>query len=313
MKPNLVLIVIIVFGFPAVFGLSRFLEANQTPIPAEIAETDLAFKAETFKRYSFGFEGLIADYYWASALQYIGQKIVQADGLQNIQIDNLKPLNPHRLYPLLDATTTIDPDFTAAYSYGAIVLPAIDTEQAIKFIEKGIAAQPDNWQLYQHLGFIYWKNKNFKKAAEVYAVGAAKPGAPPFMKQMSAKMEVEGGSRETAREIYQQLYENAPDAQTKDLAFRRLLEIQSLYERDLIRQTLQEFQNKNNRCAANWREVFPILRTAKSENVKNLRFTASDFAPMDPSEAPYLLDNENGKCEAQIDRVISKVPPTSLK
>lgn len=305
MKKQLALFAIIILGFPVVFGLSRVLETNKTELPAELLEQDLAFKGELIKKGALGFDGLVADYYWMNALQYVGRKILDYNG--EIQIDDLRPLNPRLLYPYLETAATLDPDFTAVYAYGSTVLPAIDAEQAIKISEKGIEAQPENWRMFHNLGFIYWKTGNFKKAAETYAAGSQKPEAPGWMRQMSARLEAEGGSRRLAGEIYRQIFESAQDEQTRELAAKRLIHVDSLDEREVINKALSDFQTKSNRCPNNWQEVFPALKTAKTADGKSLRF-AADNSPVDPSDAPYLLVRVNGKCEVDLDWKISKVP-----
>jgi tetratricopeptide (TPR) repeat protein len=305
MKKHVALFAILIFGFPAIFGLSRFLESNKTELPAETLEQDLAFGGATLKKAALGFEGLLADYYWMSALQYVGRKLI--DSKTDVQLDNLRPLNPRLLYPYIDAATTLDPDFTAVYAYGSTVLPAVNSEQAVKISEKGINAQPDNWRMYHNLGFIHWQLGDFKKAAEIYAVGATKPDAPSWMRQMSAKMQAEGGSRKTAREIYLQMHDSAQDAQTRELAIKRLQQLESLDERDAIRPILAEFQNQTNRCPTNWREVLSALKIVRFANGKTLRF-APDNSPLDPSDVPYLLVQKDGKCDVDLNSQISKIP-----
>lgn len=305
MKQTILLISLIVLCLFSQYGLSRFLETTQTAIPSEIVEADLYFKGETLKKMSLGFDGLIADYYWMSSLQYIGNKTANYQG--TIQFDDLKPLNPRLLYPMLDAATTLDPDFTPAYIYGSMLLPAIDVEQAIKISEKGVAAQLDNWQMYHNLGFIYWRKTDYKNAAEIYTLGATKPNAPDWMKQMSANMQAQGGSRDLAREMYRQIYASAPNDQTKELAEKRLLQIDSFDDRDAIRAVLNNFQTKYNGCPSSWREVFPLLKSAQLLGSKKLRFDAN-FAPLDPSDAPYLLIDKDAKCDVDLNWKLSKVP-----
>ncbi len=94
------------------------------------------------------------------SLQYIGEKVVKSSN-ETLNIENLTALNPRLLYPLLNNATTLDPQFMEVYAYGAVVLPAIDKEQAIKFTEKGITDNPSEWRLYQQLGYIYWRLGNF--------------------------------------------------------------------------------------------------------------------------------------------------------
>lgn len=301
---SIIAIAVIIFGFAAVFFLSSFIEKNRPPLPPGFEDEDLALKGAKLKGYSLGFEGLIADWYWMRSLQYIGEKMIKSSD-ETLNIENLTALNPRLLYPLLDNATTLDPQFMAVYAYGAVVLPAIDKEQAIKLTEKGIADNPTEWRLYQQLGYIYWRLGNFEKAASVYTEGAKIAGAPPFMSLMAAKMKSEGKSRDTARTIYEQMVAESTDTQVKDNAALRLLQLDSLDERDAILSALQTFKNKNNRCANSWREILPLLQTVKLSGGKDFRLDAANNF-VDPSGAPYILDKEN--CDVLLDEVNTKVP-----
>lgn len=294
---------VIVCGFAAVFGLSRFVEANRPALPENYEDEDLALQGARLKGYALGFEGLIADWYWMKSLQYIGDKIVKTD--KAIRIDDMRELNPRLLYPYLDNATDLDPKFTTVYEYGATVLPAIDNSQAIKLGEKSIKNNPNEWRLYHYLGFTYWRLKNYEKAANVYGRGSQISGAPAFMRMMAAKMKSEGGSREIARAMYRQMFDEAKDAKLKESAELRLLELDSLDERDAIQNALREFQIKNNRCANNWREILPLLQTVKLPSGKNFRVDKSNGL-VDPTNAPYVLDREN--CVVKLDLDKTKIP-----
>lgn len=296
-------IAIIVFGFAAVFALNGFIETRRPPLPEGFADADLALQGAKLKNYSLGMNGLLADFYWMQALQYIGKKSL--DSKQKVDMENLKPLNPRLLYPLLDNATDLDPQFTAVYSYGAIVLPAIDAEQAIKFTEKGIRDNPENWRLRQHLGFIYWKLGEYEKASQTYAEGAKIAGAPKFLQLLSARMKSEGGSRETSREIYRQMLDETDDSQVRENASLRLLELDWLDERDAIRNALTDFKTKNSRCAQSWREILPLLQTVKLPNGKDFRLDR-EANLIDPTGAPYLLDKTN--CDVKLDTAKTKLP-----
>lgn len=288
-KQTLFAVAVIISGFAAIFVLSGLLEKARPALPENYADEDLALQGSRLKGYALGFEGLIADWYWMQSLQYLGDKILSSR--EQISLDNLNPLNPRLLYPYLDNATTLDPKFISVYEYGAVVLPAIDKNQAIKFLEKGIADNPNEWRLYQHLGYIYWRLGDYRKAAETYASGAKISGAPDFMLMMAAKMKSEAGSRDTARAIYRQMFDEAQDEQTKENAGSRLLQLDSLDEQDAIRAALQSFKEKNNRCANDWREILPVLQTVKLPDNKDFRVDKSNNL-VDPSGAPYILDKQ---------------------
>lgn len=303
-KQLILSILAVVIGFGLIYVLSNFLDKTRPILPESYVDRDLALQGKRLKGFSLGFEGLIADWYWMQSLQYIGDKVLKSEG--KVDIENLKPLNPRLLYPFLDNATDLDPQFSVAYSYGAVVLPAIDPQQAVKITEKGIRNNPDNWRLYQHLGYIYWRFGDYEKSAEAYGQGAKIEGAPLFFQIMAAQMKSQGGSRETARAMYQQMFDGAQDSQTKDIAALRLNQLDSLDERDAIGKVLQAFKEKNNRCANNWSEIFPLLKSVKLPNGKEFRIDKSNNL-VDPTDAPYLIDKEN--CAVKLDAGKTKLPP----
>lgn len=305
-KQTIAAVAAIIFGFLGVFGLSDFLEKHRPPPPAGIEDEDLGLQGGRLKGFALGFDGLLADWYWMQALQYIGEKFVKdRETNQKFNLENLERLNPRRLYPLLDNAATLDPKFAAVYSYGAVILPAIDPKQAIALIEKGIENNPNEWRLYEQLGYIYWRLNDYGRAAAVYETGAKISGAPPFMLSMTSKMKSAGGDRETARAIYQQMFAESTDAQVRENAALHLLELDSRDERDAVREVLQSFQAKNNRCADNWREILPFLQTAKLPRKRSFRVDAANNL-VDPGGTPYILNREN--CAAELDPAKTKLP-----
>jgi len=287
---DVVLLSIILIGLASAVGLSQWIDSHRPPTNAIVEEEQLYLQGATVRRMSLGFNGLAADWYWMRSLQYVGGKLLNTH--ENIRLDNMSPLNLKLLAPLLDAATTLDPDFMEPYEYAAVVLPGVNVENAVRIINKGIAANPSAWRLYQHLGYIYWQQKDFRAAAEAYRRGATIPGSPPWMEAMKAKMLAEGSSPATAREIYLHMYQEAGDEQVKEMARRHLMRLDSLDERDGLRKILAAYQLRSGRCPSSWREVEPVFRALR------LRVDASG-APLDRSGTPYVLDNT--KCEVELD------------
>lgn len=287
---------VIIFGFAAVYGLSNFLEQAKPPVPEEYIDEDLSLQGAKIKGYTLGMEGLLADLYWMQALQYIGAKF-EKSGDQTINIGDMRKYNLKLVYPYLDNATSLDPKFMAAYEFGAVVLPAIDGNEAIKIAEKGIRNNPDDFRLYSHLGYIYWRSDNYKKAAEVYAAGAKLKNAPPFLEFMAAQMQNKGGSRETAREIYRQMFEQSVDKQSKENAELKLLELDWFDERDAINPILQDFKEKNGRCANNLSDILPLLKNVQLPENKDFRIDKNQNL-VDPTGVPYILNAE--KCQVKL-------------
>ena len=110
---------------------------------------------------------------------------------------------------------------------------------------------------------------------------------------------VRGGSRATAREIYKRMYEQAGDEQVKEMARKRLLQLDSFDQRDILRKLFATYKTRTGKCPDSWREIEPVLRS--------LRIPVDQSgAPLDPSRTAYVL--KAGECEADLDWRNSKVP-----
>jgi tetratricopeptide (TPR) repeat protein len=283
LRQTLLLSLVILFGLGGAAGLNRWIETNRPPVDSKTEEEKLYVTGAAARRMSLSFNGLVADWYWMRSLQYVGRKVLsQGD---KVQLDDLSKLDLKLLYPLLDAATTLDPQFIAVYEYGGVVLPSINDEDAIKLLKKGIENNPSAWRLFHHLGYIYWQRGDYQTASATYAAGAKLPDAPGWMQAMSARLLAEGGSRDTAREIYERIYEQSDDQTIKHMAELRLLQIKSFDERDIIRRVLADYRAQKGHCPSEWREVAARLQAAR------LLLDANTGAPLDPSDAhtPYLL------------------------
>ncbi|HKV34493.1 MAG TPA: hypothetical protein VJP89_09235 [Pyrinomonadaceae bacterium] len=278
-----------IIGIIATVAVACFVDAHRPPPDPTAADESLYLDPTTAKRMSLSFNGLAADWYWMRSLQYVGQKILDHEA--DIALDDLSQLDLKLLAPLLDNATTLDPQFMDPYEYAAVVLPAIDVQEAIRITRKGIEANPDAWRLYHQLGYIYWQQEDYSAAAEVYGRGAQLPDAPVWMQAMKARMAAEGGSRATARDIYTHMFEQSADESIKDMARRRLMQLDSWDERDALRKVLSAHKVRTGRCPANWREVEQTLRSLRAP-------VDASGAPLDPSGAAYVL--QTATCDVEL-------------
>lgn len=295
LRQTVALSAVIVLGLICMVLLAQRMDRHRRDPAAAFAEEQLYLNGPMAKRLSLAFNGLAADWYWMRSLQYMGRKLVNYNDVheQPIQLNELGTLDLRLLPSLLRMSTTLDPKFMAPYQYGAMILPAFNAEEAIALLNYGIQQNPDKWRLHQYLGYIYWQRNDYEKASQIYAAGAKLPGAPPWMAQISARMIAEGGSRRSAREMYQHLYDESNDAQIRQLLARRLLQVDSFEERDLIRRVLSEYSTRTGRCVSSWKDIAVALRTAR------LRVDVRTGAPVDPAGTPYLLV-KNG-CDVDLD------------
>ena len=276
----------LVVGLGASVELARVLDAGRPTLRARVQDEVPYVSPDTAKRFSLGFSGLVADWYWLKALQYIGGKLEeQASRARErppaAELDRLKALDPRVLVRLCDMISTRDPRFTAVYEFAAVILPAVDVPAAATLLEKGIQANPDQWYLHQQLAYIYWQRGDYLAAADAFRRGARMTTAK-WMEQMAKSMEAKGDDPQVARAMYARMYEQAQDDQVKQWALNRLMELKSLEERAHIRRVLADFVTAQTRCPRAWGDVTTALRAA------GLR-TDGRGQPVDPSDTPYLL------------------------
>lgn len=306
MKQVLALLAILVLGYGGIYALSQHMEKIRPAADESWADEDLSFSGNQLGLIGHDFRGLMADWYWINSLQYIGDKLGKAK--VDINVNDLRPLNPRLLYPMLDNASTLDPQFMTIYSYGAAVLPAIDKDQAIKLIEKGIAANPGEWRLYHNLGYIYWQMKDYEKATAAYSSGSQKENAPSWMKQMAANMQAQGGSREFARKVYRQMFDSAEDDQTRSFAELRYMQLAAFDQIDLANSVLSEYKQQSGTCPKKLSVIFPQLLKSKLPDKEE--FMTDDKGNLvDPTKTPYSFDQESCKLDLSRD---SKIPRTTF-
>ncbi|HMG74139.1 MAG TPA: hypothetical protein VK582_11615 [Pyrinomonadaceae bacterium] len=294
MKRDYFLVLAIVVGLPAAALLTRWNDQHSDAPNEQFAEEQLYLNGPAMKRITLAFNGVAADWYWLKSLQYLGRKIVNYEDTHagSFSLNNLSSLDLRLLPSLLRMTTTLDPQFLEPYYYGAFILPDLNPDEAISLLNQGIAANPDKWRLYQHLGYIYWQRGDYHKASEVYAAGARIPGAPPWMTAISARMKAEGGAAQAAREMYIHLSEASDDANVKEMVKTQLMRLDSIEERDRIRRVLSDFSKRTGHCASSWKEISSALPAA------GLRISETG-APLDPGGVPYKLTKEG--CDVDLD------------
>lgn len=287
---------IVIIGLALVYSIQRHIDSMT---PREVISDETVYLSGTaVKRLSLGLEGLAADLYWIRTVQYFGGKLI-ASG-QPLSAAASENLRMDLLAPLLDIVVTLDPHHMPAYRFGAIFLPERDLGAAIALLEKGIRDNPNEWRLYQDLGYINWQAGNrtsgnerasyYAKAAEWYRRGSEVPGAMWWMRDLSGYMKIAGGSREAAYAIYSS-YLNSDDENIRKQATLRLKQIQALTEVDAINELLERQRALTGACPTELRQLAPRLRAMK--------LTLNEaHEPVDPDGIPYQFSPD--KCRVEL-------------
>ncbi len=210
------LLLVLPLGFAGIWRLQHDIDAQRVSLSEERDDV-LLRSGKLMKVMSLEYAPLLADIYWTRVVQYYGNKHVR--GQANLEL----------LWPLLDITTTLDPNLLISYRFGAMFLSqapptgAGRPDLAVNLIERGIQTNPDYWRLYEDLGFIYYFDlKDYKKASDAFLEGSKKPNAQLWMKVMAAKVAAEGESLETSVFLWKDIYNTTSDASVKKNALMHL-------------------------------------------------------------------------------------------
>ena len=128
-RRDAVLVFAIILGLTSVVMTSHWIDARRPPVDPALEEERLYVNGQSAKRLSFGFNGLLADWYWMRSLQYVGRKIISLRS--DVPLDDLGSLNLKLLAPLLDTSTALDPIATAISDYNTFVNTAANAAGSI--------------------------------------------------------------------------------------------------------------------------------------------------------------------------------------
>jgi tetratricopeptide (TPR) repeat protein len=228
------------------------------------------------KKLSLGYNSLLADVYWTRAVQYYGAKLPTSDRDFSL------------LAPMLDVATTLDPNLIVAYHFGAFFLSekqggAGRPDLAVELVKKGVAANPDNWQIAADLGFLYYlRLKDYEKASAAYLQASKIPGAPQIFQLLAARVASKGGAFETSRMIWSEVYESTQDPKVKQYALDQLKALK-----------VQQDEAQLNQLAQDYRDRFGSYPSFMMDLITTGMIAG---APVDPEGFPYVFGPE-GKAQ----------------
>ena len=232
---------------------------------------------QILKKLSLGYNGLLADIYWTRVVQYFGY---------HHHTDHQYQL----LKPLLEITTGLDSHLVAPYELGAIFLSqkppegAGDPDTAVSLVKRGIKQNPNYWRLYYHLGYIeYLEKKDYRAAAQAFEDGSRVPGAHPWMHIMAAQMEHNAGDIETAKFLWQNVYDSTEDPSIKTNAANHLIALKVDQDVQTLQGMVTQYRERTGRVPGGFQDLV---------NVGMMR-----GIPLDPLHVPYKL--ESGKVLVQ--------------
>lgn len=270
----------IVAAIACLAGAIALQIARDRVFPRDVAATQAFLYVRSpaaIKRLTLGFDALAADLYWIRAIQhYGGERLSSAAGSRTY----------HLLYPLLDLTTTLDPYFNIAYRFGAIFLSEQHPggpgrpDQAVALLRRGVAVQPDKWQYYHDIGFVYyWSLDDPTTAATWFQRGSELPDAPAWLKPLAASMLTQGTDRTSARYLWRQIL-NSDEEWLRRSAERALAQLDALDAIDLLTARVKAVPRAPGQPYS-WESM------VRAGHLRGI--------PPDPSGTPFELDPQTGE------------------
>jgi tetratricopeptide (TPR) repeat protein len=277
---NWLLLVLLPLGFAGVWQLQHRIDSQRAALHLEQDELVLR-SGKLLKAMSLEYAPLMADIYWTRVVQYYGDKRARHDPSFEL------------LWPLLDITTTLDPNLLVSYRFGSTFLSepsprgAGHPELGIELLERGIKANPEYWRFYEDLGFIYYfELKDYAKASAAFAEGSKNPDAQIWMKIMAAKIAAEGESLSTSIFLWSEVYQTAKDPKVKENALTHLQLLRVTQDCKQLDALADEFQKRTGRRPSRIGEL------VQAGLVPNL--------PVDPMGYAYVF-GPDGKAELNLD------------
>ncbi len=282
--------ILAVLGGMALSATLLYARDHRYPPPPVTERMLYVTSGSVVGRVMLSFDALAADVYWIRTIQHYGR-----DRKSRLQTGRFELLEP-----LLDLTTSLDPNFMTAYRFGAIFLSMSPPEgpgkpeAAIALLEKGLRATPDRWQYAHDIGFVhYWHTGDFAQAADWFERAAKMPKAPSWSGVLGATTRAQGGNRVGARQSLQELLQSSEEY-IRQAAERGLLQLQALDAIDYLQAAVDKYFRQHGQYPANWAEL--------------VRAGLIPALPLDPARVPFVYDSTTHHVKLGPDSPLAPLP-----
>jgi len=194
--------------------------------------------AQTARLSSFGFDSVVADWYWLQAMQLVGGERGNT------------AVHAETIADLIDLVTTLDPWVGHPYRFAAVWLT--DSERSVRraneLLERGIAYSPRDWRNRYHLGFnhFYYLEEN-QLAADIFETALPLEGVPNYLGALVARLRLNSGGLEAAAAFLNELVETASDEYSRAEYQKALDEIDTERMARILDAAREEFWRRTGR------------------------------------------------------------------
>jgi hypothetical protein len=267
----------LVAGYGICFSQVHNLRSN---MPAETRRAQaLAIDPTLLKVISGPFKGLVADYLNIKASVFMG-------GAYNVTDEDWEAV-----YTLLKQSLYLDPLFfqSGYYIQGLLAWRNGMHQKATELLAYQAEQRYWDWEPMFYAGFDYFHFLNdTESAAKCLKASAERPGAPPLVSSLAARLAQKAGHTLTSIGLLKTMYESAEEGPAKEYYGKRL---QASLEKYDIENALKRFQQIHSRWPENLDELVSSGIIPK--------------IPENPLGVPFIYDPHTGRVD--FDEVRSSV------
>ncbi len=205
------IIVCLLFG-GAVLAQVRFDAIQQEHFDLRAPVHRFAMPAPIVRYFAFGFDNVLADYYWITAIQ-----------------DFNKWDRRDFYYPeYFRIISTLDPHFAYPYMFAVLTVPSRQNPDSLRWlsliVSVGMKALPDNWQIPFYAGVqFHVVGKSYEEATRYLEIAGAKPSSPDMVRAMHGVYLMHNQSEyQRSRALFLTIAETTDHEATKELAKERV-------------------------------------------------------------------------------------------
>ncbi|MFQ5701354.1 MAG: hypothetical protein ACE5HU_05865 [Acidobacteriota bacterium] len=227
------------------------------------------------KMISLGFSDVLADLIYIWSIQYYSNY----DGddrsqyLEHIYKNVISELDPHYIDP---------------YLLGALImaLEQGDPEMALRLLDKGIAANPDEWILPFEAGFTCYDNlKDYARAARYFEKAMNDPNAPIPITRLRAEMYNKMGDKRSSLRYWTQIHDTADNDYVRDISERHMHDLAIEVDLESLHKAVDAYKARHGIDPTG---LEMLVREGLIERV-----------PLDPDGKSYLYNPATGEIRCQ--------------
>ena len=225
---------------------------------------------EYLKAISLGYPEVLADAVYIWSIQYYGH-YERADRFRYLE------------HVYANVIAELDPRYIDPYLIGAMIMSveANDAEMALRLLDKGIAANPEEWILPFDAGFLcYDRLHDYPRAARYFETALRMPQVPGAVRRLHAEMYNKMGDKRASLEYWSEVAREADSDYVRNVSSMHVHDLKIEVDLETLRAAVAAWRLRDG-------SLPPDLQAlARARLIATL--------PFDPEGAAYLYDPRTG-------------------